>query len=320
MNSVNGVQPYYRAIRDRLRNYIKSDYLANSETLLLYVDDLLGEFCSEYTNIAREPYIETSASYKKVTDGIKSSSLIEQGVKDSLLKLIHEKLGIFPDPFEHQVFALEHAMAGQDLFVSTGTGSGKTECFLWPIIAKCFDEAKNRPAQFQQEAVRTLIIYPMNALVSDQLARFRKIIGGEIFRKIFTTDTHATRIPHFGMYTGRTPYSGDWKTASSKELAMTFRKNYLVDANADAETQRWQSNNIKDLKSIYKYPARFGEDGLEVFINNLEQNIHRPSPYDAEFITRFEMQNCPPDILITNYSMLEYMLMRQREADRKSVV
>lgn len=315
MNSSNGVQQYYQAIRDRLRNYIKSDYLANSETLLLYADDLLGELCSEHTRIAREPYIETSASYKKIPDGIKNSSVIEQGVKDSLLKLIQEKLGIFPDPFEHQVYALERFMTGRDLFVSTGTGSGKTECFLWPIIAKCFDEAKNRPVQFQLEAVRTLIIYPMNALVSDQLSRFRKIIGSDKFREIFTNDSHATRIPHFGMYTGRTPYSGDAKLASSRELATTFRENYLVNKNADVETQRSQLNNINGLKSINKYPARSGENGLEVFINNLDQNIHMPSPYDAELITRFEMQNYPPDILITNYSMLEYMLMRQREAN-----
>lgn len=61
----NGVQQYYEAIRNRLSNYIKSDYLANSETLLTYVDDILGEECSAGTNISREPYIETSASYKK---------------------------------------------------------------------------------------------------------------------------------------------------------------------------------------------------------------------------------------------------------------
>lgn len=69
------------------------------------------------------------------------------------------------------------------------------------------------------------------------------------------------------------------------------------------------------MKSINKFPARNGEDGLRVFVENLEKNIHNPSPFDPEFITRFEMQNCPPDILITNYSMLEYMLMRQREAN-----
>ncbi|CAM3710711.1 DEAD/DEAH box helicase [Marinicrinis lubricantis] len=315
MLNQNGVQQYYQAIRDRLKNYIKSDYLANSETLLLYVDDLLGEFCSEYTNIAREPYIETSASYKKVKNGVKNSMCIEQSVKESMLKLVKENLGIFPDPFEHQVKALEYYSSGKDLFVSTGTGSGKTESFLWPIIAKSFDEAKNRPNLFKMEAVRTLIIYPMNALVSDQLSRFRRIIGSDKFRDIFITDTHATRIPHFGMYTGRTPYSGDANLASSRELAKTFRENYLIDETADAETQRRQRNNIDGLLSINKYPARLGGNGLQVFIENLEKNIHKPMPYDAELITRFEMQSCPPDILITNYSMLEYMLMRQREAN-----
>ena len=315
MQRPNGVRDYYQAIRDRLRNYIKSDYLANSETLLLYEDDLLGELCSEYTNIAREPYIETSASYKKMPDGIKNSSRIEPELKSSLLKLIKKELGIFSEPFKHQVLALENFLAGQDVFVSTGTGSGKTECFLWPIIAKSFSEAKNRPDDFKKEAVRMLIIYPMNALVSDQLARFRKIIGHDDFKEIFTKDTQATRIPHFGMYTGRTPYSGDAKPASNRELAATFRENYLVDENADVDTQRRQENNIEDLKKINKYPARSGEDGLRIFIDNLEKDIHKPSPYDAELITRFEMQHCPPDILITNYSMLEYMLMRQREAN-----
>ena len=114
MNSSSSVQQYYQAIRDRLINYIKSDYLANSETLLLYVDDLLGELCSEHTNIAREPYIETSASYKKIANGISASPNIEQGVKESLLKLVAEGLGIFADPFEHQVEALENFLTGKD--------------------------------------------------------------------------------------------------------------------------------------------------------------------------------------------------------------
>lgn len=315
MHNPEGVQQYYQAIRDRLKNYIKSDYLANSETLLLYVDDLLGESCSDHLNIAREPYIETSASYKKIADGIKNSNKIEQGVKESLLKLVSNGLGIFSDPFEHQVESLEYFLSSRDLFVSTGTGSGKTECFLWPIISKCFDEAKNQPNDFKKDAIRTLIIYPMNALVSDQLARFRKILGSEKFKDIFTQDTLATRIPHFGMYTGRTPYSGVSKTANNRELATTFRDNYLIDENADTDTKRRQASNINGLKSINKYPSRFGQDGLQVFIENLENNIHKPNPYDAEFITRFEMQECPPDILITNYSMLEFMLMRQREAN-----
>lgn len=315
MNNSSSVQQYYQAIRNRLKNYIKSDYFANSETLLLYVEDLLGELCSEHTNIAREPYIETSASYKKITNGLGASNRIKQEVKEFLLKLVAEGLGVFADPFEHQVEALENFLHEKDLFVSTGTGSGKTECFLWPIIAKSFIEAKNRPQDFSKNAVRTLIIYPMNALVSDQLARFRKIMGDNKFKDIFTKNTQATRIPHFGMYTGRTPYSGDAKLSNSRKLAQTFRENYLIDQGADENAKRQQKNNIKGLKSINKYPAKFGRDGLEAFIENLEKNIHEPNPYDAEFITRFEMQTYPPDILITNYSMLEFMLMRQREAN-----
>lgn len=310
----NGVQQYYDEIRNRLRNYIKSDYLANSETLLLYTEELLGEHQSEYTRIAREPYIETSASYKKLSNGIIESHNIPVHIKDFLKKLIDENIGVFRDPFKHQVTALEQYLEGKDLFVSTGTGSGKTECFIWPILSKCIDEAVQKKEQFNRNAVRTLIIYPMNALVSDQLGRFRSIIGSEKFKKDFVNQSQATRIPHLGMYTGRTPYAGENKESKNKELALAFRKRYLIDENANEKEQAKQRADIEGLKRINKYPSRDGENGLEVFIENLETNCHMPSPYDAELITRFEMQNCPPDILITNYSMLEYMLMRQREA------
>ena len=167
-----GVQQYYQIIRDRLVNYIKSDYLANSETLLLYADEIVGEMCPEDINIAKEPYIETASSYRKIKDGIKTAEIADN-VKEVLLKLTDAQLGIYSTPFEHQVEALVGAMNGNDLFVSTGTGSGKTECFLWPIISRSIEEALNRPDDFKLPAVRTLIIYPMNALVSDQLARFR---------------------------------------------------------------------------------------------------------------------------------------------------
>lgn len=210
----NGVQQYYQEIRNRLKNYIKSDYLANSETLLLYAEDILGNDCNDDINIAKEPYIETSSSYKKVIDGIKIAD-IPENVREVLLKLVNANLGIYSTPFEHQVRALTGALDGKDLFVSTGTGSGKTECFLWPIIAREVKEALDRPKDFSLPAVRTLIIYPMNALVSDQLARFRKIMGSEEFINIFTTSLGTERIPHFGMYTGRTPYSGESKKQSN---------------------------------------------------------------------------------------------------------
>lgn len=52
-------------------------------------------------------------AYKKIADGIKNSKYIEQGIKDSLLKLVKENLGIFSDPFEHQVKALEYMLMRQ---------------------------------------------------------------------------------------------------------------------------------------------------------------------------------------------------------------
>ena len=312
--NTNGVQQYYQAIRDRLVNYIKSDYLANSETLLLYTDEILGEMCPEDINISKEPYIETSASYRKINDGIKTAD-ISDNIKEVLLKLADANLGIYSTPFTHQVKALESALKGKDLFVSTGTGSGKTECFLWPIIARAIEEALNRPEDFKMPAIRTLIIYPMNALVSDQLARFRKIMGAKEFLDIFLSCTGAGRIPHFGMYTGRTPYPGQSKKQSNIKLAETYRKQYLVDECATEEERDEQLRKIEGLKRINKYPARYGkEEGMRDFIKNLENSIHNPKPYDAEYITRFEIQTNTPDILITNYSMLEYMLMRQMEA------
>jgi ATP-dependent helicase YprA (DUF1998 family) len=59
---------------------------------------------------------------------------------------------------------------GKNLLVMTGTGSGKTESFLLPILGKLACEAKTNPTVFSdQPAVRALILYPMNALVNDQL-------------------------------------------------------------------------------------------------------------------------------------------------------
>src|SRR5699024_10904370 len=65
------------------------------------------------------------------------------------------------------------------------------------------------------------------------------------------------------------------------------------------------------LQKKGKIPAKAN---LEEFINNLENHMHKTNQDDAELITRFEMQETIPDLLITNYSMLEYMLFRHKEA------
>ena len=96
-------------------------------------------------------------------------------------------IGVFPSPFAHQISALEAVIRGENLFVSTGTGSGKTECFMWPLLAKMATEARDSKESWAKRGVRTIIMYPMNALVSDQVSRLRRMIGDpdEKFIKIF---------------------------------------------------------------------------------------------------------------------------------------
>ncbi len=102
---------------------------------------------------------------------------IPQWMKDYFAKLTDAGIGVYQSPFIHQIQALENAVLGKDLFVATGTGSGKTECFMWPILAKLANEARNQKQSWEQRGTRIIIMYPMNALVSDQVGRLRRLIG-----------------------------------------------------------------------------------------------------------------------------------------------
>lgn len=309
------VDQTYKTIRGRLIDYIKSDYLANSELLLNYEEELLEEIEDINRSLCREPYLETSASYLQVDNGLALAN-IDAKVREIIIKLAEKRIGFFKSPFKHQIKALESFCAGEDVFVSTGTGSGKTESFLWPIIYKELYEAYYRPQTFKKNAVRTLIIYPMNALVSDQIARFRKILGSNEFREEFLSFTGAERIPCFGMYTGRTSYAGKTNRDKNFKLAEVYQRMYQITGDTEEEQEK-QKRKIAALRSINKFPSKYvkeGEEPLENFIKNLENGTHQPHPYDAELITRFEIQKQTPDILITNYSMLEYMLMRKIES------
>lgn len=89
----------------------------------------------------------------------------------------------------------------------TGTGSGKTESFLLPAIGKLMGEASSAPNSFRDHrAVRTMILYPMNALVNDQLGRIRTLLGDARLKDAFLEV--CGRIPTFARYTSRTPYPG----------------------------------------------------------------------------------------------------------------
>ena len=298
----NGANSVHKQLRSELEDYIKSQYFGKSPLLL----SALSNHIDDERLLYQKPFIESSPAYVTLQNGIETASL-ENWLKEYFLQLARANLGVFLSPFAHQVLALEAAIRGENLFVSTGTGSGKTECFMWPLLAKIAIEARTFKKSWAKRGVRTIIMYPMNALVSDQVSRLRRMIGDpdKKFIKIFrNTCGDEVRRPQFGMYTGRTPYPGfQPSTEQDRKLEKTLARISFPQSDSEKE---FFNHFLKEGK----IPAKAD---MNQFLQGLHENKHIPNDDDAELITRFEMQQFCPDILITNYSMLEYMLLRPRE-------
>jgi len=290
------IQNTHESLKNSLMDYIKTAYFGKNDELRQLCNDEL----ERKGVLWQEPYIEANPAYKVAQNGIKNSTDIPEQVKNILIRMSENKLGVYKNPYVHQIQAVENFYKGNDLFVATGTGSGKTECFMWPMVSKLVSEAKRSPETWKQRGVRAMMLYPMNALVADQLGRLRRMIGANKFYNMFINIAGDTRIPQFGMYTGRTPYAGEQKKTQDMKLAETLRKDLI---NRDAVTK-------EQLINMGKYPAKYE---LQSYIDALSEGKHVTSSRDTEMLSRFEMQKKTPDILITNYSMLEYMLMRQSE-------
>ncbi len=295
-----GVKSTYDAITNRLLDYINTEYLGKNDVLRRACEKEL----QSVGTVFQEPYIGTNPAYLEVEDGLRQADLAED-VKNILLNMAERKLGVFRNPYKHQLEALEAFYQGRDLFVATGTGSGKTECFMWPMVSKLVLEQMHSPETWEIRGVRAIMLYPMNALVSDQLGRLRRMIGNEEngFHSLLNEMVPGRQVPQFGMYTGRTPYFGRAEEAQNRELADTIEKDILG-----------QSKEVKEkLRELGKYPSK---KDLAAFVQRLrKQENDLTDPMDAELITRHEMHQYCPDILITNYSMLEYMLMRPIEKE-----
>ncbi len=145
--------------------------------------------------------------------------------------------------YAHQIHSFERIANGHNVVVTTGTGSGKTECFMLPIINELIKEIKEGNAS---PGVRAIFLFPLNALVYDQIDRLRGLLQN--YEEI-----------RFGFYTGRTPED---------------------------------EKSIEGKKQLELYRRKYGE------------------PSKNEILTREKMRANPPQILFTNYSMLEYLLIR----------
>lgn len=207
---------------------------------------------------------------------------------------------------KHQEIALRTSLSNapiHNVVVTSGTGSGKTESFLLPIFARLLAETRrygpappiNRWWAGQQKgkwtpatsstprtrAVRSMILYPTNALVEDQISRLR--------RAVTRVDREGGGAPiTFGRYTGETLGSGSVPATMSQSTT-----GEVASQLADMERERDEIASTSSEEVVTQFA----------------------DPREGELLTRWDMMASPPDILVTNYSMLNVMLMRQREQD-----
>ncbi len=302
--------PY--TVQDDLRSvygrYLDTAYALRDARIQSERSELvLGQDSSLFTPLLLEPVVP----YDGVAD--LEGAARTAGVDSAILRAVGSAL-FGPDLVDrgavslrgHQVAALRAHFSSDlahNVVVTSGTGSGKTESFLLPLLARIATDAmtvtglptphewwsiKNqktpwatvRQGSRRTAAVRALILYPTNALVEDQMSRLRRAV------RRLRADAHLD--VWFGRYTGITPGSGDVPRSSAD------RQRALDVASELRATQR----------TFERLAGRVASDDLLA---------HFPDPRDGELIARWDMIDSPPDILVTNYSMLNAMLMRDVE-------
>ncbi len=168
--------------------HVVGDFLRYQLTTYPFADERLHDQMRRLLNLEetratpllKGPYVSVSRSFR-------SGASIAQLVKEEVLHPHLANLSPYPEVYGHQETAIRAIAGGQTTLVSTGTGSGKTEAFLYPIISRCLTlRDKGAPA-----GIIAVIVYPMNALAEDQLGRLRGLLAGAGVT--------------FGMYIGKTP-------------------------------------------------------------------------------------------------------------------
>ena len=293
-----------KSLLDRHKQYIEANFHISHPRLVKERRMLM----EEEAQVASRAWVQATPTY--VVGAPYDQLGLPQPVVDVLSDFSKAGVNIFKRPYEHQSKALRSFFVdGKDLIISTGTGSGKTEIFLYSILGNLALEAE-RHTSTDLRAMRAIILYPMNALVSDQLGRLRRLLGRDSGAK--PLKKRFGRNVQFGMYTSRTPYHGLFDPDRNERTVEPIVKYYL---------KLQEDDNRKELYADLKKKGRIPEKDLRGFLGgSSDDKRFRTQPGDTELLTRQEMHSTDqnplggaPDILITNYSMLEYMLLRPIE-------
>lgn len=239
-------------LNDTLARYISTAVPVSVQRTPLLAARIRESVAGADTELVKGPYLESLPDFEK---GDSLRELTAKGVLapawSALAGTGHQRL-FDRKLHRHQERAINRAIEGNFL-VATGTGSGKTESFLYPLVDKLLRaDLRGKPG------VRAIIVYPLNALANDQLYyRIAPLLLRELGDPGIT----------FGRFTG--------------QIRSDVRR---------AEEERRLLDN----------------PGLAEALGN-------PSAISPNWLlSRAEMLQTPPQILVTNYAMLEHLLLLPR--------
>ena len=210
-----------RQLEKGLSDYIETTFPMTNAPFMGSLASMLGVAGEGTGSVFREPYLSVKLPFQQVE------------VKDCPVHF--ETILLKYPPYLHQVKAWQRLIGAEPLstLIATGTGSGKTECFSYPILEYCWQHR-------QERGIKALIIYPMNALATDQ----------------------------------------------AKRLA----------------------------EQIYASSEMRGEVTAGMYVGGVDGEQHKEMGADFIITDKETMLSNPPDILLTNYKMLDYLLVRPKDA------
>lgn len=181
-------------IYKKYKEYLMSTFtLGNGKLQKLFHNQLDSE------KLFKGPYIDMVFPFER---GKSINKLIEQGVICKSFKKL-SNIDFDRPLYFHQEEAIKKIKNGRSVVITTGTGSGKTESFLYPILNEILSEIENGNREI---GIRAIFLYPMNALINDQFDRIRSILSD-------CPDIT------YGFYTSETPEEKDKsKTDKSNEI------------------------------------------------------------------------------------------------------
>ncbi len=330
----------FETIKENFLRYVTTAFKTKFPSLERERIELLNEDKVFY----RQPWIEPLLEYKSSNKTIDELTPIDLPGLNSNESQVFKGLvnqGLIPgyQLHAHQIEMLKESLSGKNCIITSGTGSGKTESFLLPLFAQLSKEfarwsqpnpkgantdnwwntlsnnevvdvqnnfklstrAQQRANETRPQAMRAMILYPMNALVEDQMTRLRIALDSNPVRQWLNDNSNGNSIS-FGRYNGSTPIAG--KLDKLKDDGRLVINNSKV--KKLKEELRSIENNQSKVERYIVEERKKGSDLDEVELRSFFQRLD-----GAEMRCRFDMQVAPPDVLITNFSMLGIMLMRE---------